>query len=279
VPLPCAAPVSPSHAFSVLAAPASWAAIDVISDLHLSAQTPRTFEAWAQHLLHTPADAVLMLGDVFEVWVGDDARFDDADDFEAQCLAVLQAASRQRAIGFMAGNRDFLLGADMRADAALIDLPDPLRVDAFGQSLLLCHGDAMCLADTDYLRFRAEVRSAAWQNDFLARPLAERRAIARGLRERSMAAKAAGGPAELWADVDSEAALALCSQAGSHTLVHGHTHRPAVHSLSPTVQRWVLSDWDLDGPGPARGEVLRWTAAGLQRMAPTAAPTTAIDRA
>jgi UDP-2,3-diacylglucosamine hydrolase len=261
--------------FGELAAPAAWACIDFISDLHLSAQTPRTFEAWAQHLLHTPADAVLMLGDVFEVWVGDDARFDADDGFEAQCLAVLQAASRQRAIGFMAGNRDFLLGPAFCADAGLIALPDPLHLTAFGQSLLLSHGDALCLADTDYLRFRAEVRSPAWQADFLARPLAERRAIARGLRERSMAAKAAGGPAELWADVDTDAAVALCTQAGSPVLLHGHTHRPAVHTLSPQVQRWVLSDWDLDGPGAARADVIRWTAQGLQRVAPSTAPLSA----
>jgi UDP-2,3-diacylglucosamine hydrolase len=271
VSLPSAAIASPSHAFSVLAAPADWAAIDFISDLHLSAQTPHTFEAWAQHLLHTPADAVLMLGDVFEVWVGDDARHDLADGFEAQCLAVLQAASSQRAIGFMAGNRDFLLGPAMRADAGLIALPDPLRLDAFGGALLLSHGDALCLADTDYLRFRAEVRSAAWQADFLARPLDERRAIARGLRERSMAAKAAGGPAELWADVDTVTAVALCAQAACGTLVHGHTHRPAVHTLSPAVQRWVLSDWDLDDPGKERADVIRWTAQGLQRVAPASA--------
>jgi UDP-2,3-diacylglucosamine hydrolase len=128
---------------------------------------------------------------------------------------------------------------------------------------LLSHGDALCLGDVDYMQFRSQVRTDEWQRAFLARPLAERQAIARGLREQSEARKKSGVQ---YADVDTEAARQWLQAAASHTLIHGHTHKPAVHDLGGGYSRVVLSDWDLAAPVP-RAEVLRLTAAGLQRIA------------
>jgi UDP-2,3-diacylglucosamine hydrolase len=251
--------------FDALNADPAWSQIDFLSDLHLSQDTPRTFEALAQHLRRTPAQVVFLLGDIFEVWVGDDMRF---EGFEAQATAMLEEAGQRLALFFMAGNRDFLLGADMLAAARLRGLNDPTVLHAFGQRLLLSHGDALCLDDTAYQQFRAQVRGAPWQQAFLARPLAERKQLARQMRAQSQEVQRGQTPAD-WADLDRAATLAWLQQADAPRLIHGHTHRPALHQLDAGHQRWVLSDWDLDGQhGPARADVLRLSAAGLQRIAP-----------
>lgn len=223
-----------------------------------------TLGALERHLRETPADAVVLLGDIFEVWVGDDARL---DEFERRCLSVLHATSQARRLFFMAGNRDFLLGPAAAADAGLSLLPDPCRLQAFEQSLLLSHGDALCLDDQPYQRFRSEVRGEAWQRNFLAQPLAQRRELARRMRAESERAKQAGTAAmgETWADLDTPACLAWLKQSGCQVLLHGHTHRPACHELGEGQQRWVLSDWDLEAERP-RADVLRLSAAGLQRL-------------
>ena len=248
-------------------APASWRRIDFISDLHLSPALPRTFAAWAAHLLHTPAEAVLMLGDLFEVWVGDDQR---TRAFEQQCVDVMAEAASRRSIGFMPGNRDFLLGQAMRSACGLLALPDPTALDAWGQRLLLSHGDVLCLDDEPYQRFRAESRSPAWQRRFLALPLTERLRQATDARSASQARKDASGfDPELWADVDPAAAVAWMHATGCADLVHGHTHRPGSEALAPGLQRHVLSDWDLDGG--TRAEVLRLTRDGLARVPPSSA--------
>ncbi len=250
-----------ASAFERFDAPASWQAIDFISDLHLDVQHPQTFEAWRRHLLNTPADAVFLLGDIFEAWVGDDAR---TSGFEQRCAETLKAASAQRFVAFMAGNRDFLVGPALLDECGVRHLSDPTLLQAWEHTALLTHGDALCLADADYQRFRAMVRQPEWQQDFLSRPLAERRAIARQLRDASQA-KQADMPAEEWADVDAGAAVAWLKQAGTAQMVHGHTHRPGTSELAPGVIRHVLSDWDLDVPMP-RAEVLRLTRAGFERL-------------
>lgn len=243
----------------VLAAPAHWVHIDLLSDLHLGPGTPATLARLARHLAETPAQAVLLLGDIFEVWVGDDARH---EPFEAEVAAMLREQARHRALYFMAGNRDFLLGADMLADSGLTALPDPTVLDAFGQRWLLVHGDAQCLDDTAYQAFRQQVRSPAWQAQLLAQPLAARQALARQMREGSRAAQAAQ---LMSTDLDTDACRALLREAGAATLIHGHTHRPAVHDLGDGLQRVVLSDWDFDTT-PPRGDVIRLSADGLQRL-------------
>jgi UDP-2,3-diacylglucosamine hydrolase len=248
-------------------APKGWRAIDFLSDLHLSAATPHTFAAFAHHLQHSTADAIVLLGDVFEFWVGDDQRH---QPFERRCVDLLAATARRCHLAFMPGNRDFLAGDELAAACGWQVLPDPTRLSAFGHVLLLSHGDALCLADTEYQRFRALSRSNAWQRDFLARPLDERLAAATAARAASEARKRATGvDPELWADVDADAAVAWLRAAGAATLVHGHTHRPGHGLMADGCTREVLSDWDLDHA--QRAEVLRLTAAGLQRLPPASA--------
>lgn len=242
-----------------LAAPADWVYIDLLSDLHLGPGTPGTLARLGRHLAETPAQAVLLLGDIFEVWVGDDARH---EPFEAEVVQLLRAASQRAALYFMPGNRDFLLGADMLADAGMTALPDPSVLDAFGQRWLLAHGDAQCLDDTAYQAFRQQVRSPQWQAQLLAQPLPARQALARQMREGSRAAQAA----QLMAtDLDADACRALLREAGATTMIHGHTHRPASHDLGDGLRRVVLSDWDFDTT-PPRGDVIRLSAAGLTRL-------------
>ena len=252
-------------AFAELRAPPLWQAIDFLSDLHLSQSTPRTFEALATHLRCTDADAVLMLGDLFEVWVGDDARH---DGFEAECAAMLAEASAHRFIGFMAGNRDFLVGTDMLRHCGVVRLADPTVLVAFGQRTLLTHGDALCLSDVDYQAFRAQVRTEDWQRAFLARPLEERRRMAADMRAESERRKSRQQPGT-WFDVDDAETRRWMAQARAPRIVHGHTHLPARHPMEPDFVRYVLSDWDHDHPGVApRSDVLRWQANGLVRIAP-----------
>ena len=246
-------------AIGTLRADPTWRCIDLLSDVHLHADMPRTFTAWRQHLLHTPADAVLILGDLFEVWVGDDAM---AGIFESACVAVLREASRTKALAFLSGNRDFLVGDALLAATGMQRLADPTVLTAFGQRWLLSHGDAMCLADTAYQQFRQQVRSTSWQQAFLAQPLAAREQQARAMREASAAHQAELGPAR-WSDVDDGAAAQWLAAAGCSTLVHGHTHRPAVHALPGGGVRHVLGDWDFDH-GTPRARALRLRADGLQ---------------
>jgi UDP-2,3-diacylglucosamine hydrolase len=176
----------------------------------------------------------------------------------------------------MVGNRDFLVGDAVLADCGLHKLPDPTRLEAWGRRVVLTHGDALCLADTDYQRFRAMVRNPAWQQSVLARPLAERRALARQMRHASETAMAGGPGNAAEVDIDTGAALAWLDAAGTEEMVHGHTHRPdrsGPLAAQGNAHRLVLSDWDLDAPSP-RGEVLRMTPAGWHRLPPQEARAT-----
>ena len=271
---PLAKASSRSHAigklpvFWELNAPASWRSIDFISDLHLSEGRPRTLAALAAHLRHTTADAVFILGDLFDLWVGDDARH---GAFEARCVDMLADAAARLSVAFMVGNRDFLVGADTLKACGAMALADPTVLIFGGQRLLLSHGDALCLSDESYQRFRAEVRDPAWQRDFLALPLAQRIDRARLIREESDRRKREMSRGE-WADVDPATAVQWMHEAGARTLIHGHTHSPGSEPMAPGFIRHVLTDWELDEPGvPPRAEVLRWTAQGPVRLAPAGA--------
>jgi len=251
-----------------LAAPPAWRTVDFISDLHLSADEPATFAAWQHYLQDTPADAVFILGDLFEVWIGDDAvsadfRARPESGFENRCARVLAQAGSRLALFFMHGNRDFLVGQTLMQLCNATLLNDPTVLAFAGQRWLLTHGDALCLDDTDYLQFRQQVRATPWQQDFLARPLAERQAIARDMRRQSEARKQSGAD---YADVDRAAARQWLEAAQARTLIHGHTHKPARHDLGQGYSRVVLSDWDAQAPKP-RADLLRLTASGLQRIA------------
>ncbi|MFT3816058.1 MAG: UDP-2,3-diacylglucosamine diphosphatase [Rubrivivax sp.] len=245
-------------------APPHWRAIDFISDLHLHAGLLHTTAAWTHFLQHSRADAICMLGDVFEAWIGDDSRH---LPFERALVDAIRAGAQTHAIAFMPGNRDFLAGAALCADAGMRLLEDPTCLHAWGRRWLLAHGDAQCLDDVRYQAFRAQVRAPQWQQAFLAKPLAERSAIAQAMRTESR--RQQGLHEGMAADLDAEACRALLRAGGATTLLHGHTHRPGGHDLGGGLRREVLSDWDLDDGAAPRAEVLRLHADGrLQRLSP-----------
>ena len=243
--------------FQELQAPENWRMVDFISDLHLQEQEMATFEVWQTYMQNTTADAVFILGDLFEVWVGDDAVAHHI--FLQQCASVLKSCAATKHVAFMRGNRDFLVGASFLNECQVQDLQDPTLLNFAAQKILLSHGDAGCLADTSYQEFRLMVRQETWQSTFLAKPLSEREIIARQLRMQSELLKK--DPHTLYADVDDGWTSKWLAQTEAHSLVHGHTHRPDDHRLGSTQTRHVLSDWDAAAATP-RAEVLRWHATG-----------------
>ena len=246
--------------FQELTAPPGWRTAEFISDLHLQDTDPATFEAWRRYMAGTHADAVFILGDLFEAWPGDDAA--DEPGFDAQCAKVLKDTAAQRTVFFMHGNRDFIVGLKLLDQCGVKLLGDPVVFVFAGRRWLLSHGDLLCTEDTEYLRFRAEVRDPKWQQVALSRPLAERRAMARVLRERSEARQRSGLP---YADVDESLAVEWLHAAGAGTLVHGHTHKPKDHEMADGKRRIVLSDWDALAT-PPRLQALRLDAAGAHRI-------------
>lgn len=217
-----------------------------LSDLHIDADAPRVLRGFRDFLAREAprADALYILGDLVEVWVGDD---DDGPTATAVREALAAAASHCP-VFVMHGNRDFLLGDGFAADTGVTLIPDPhvVRPRADGPRLLLAHGDAFCTRDAEYQQARAVLRSPAWQADVLARTLPERRALARSLREQSRAANA--NKAENIMDVTEEEVVAAMLRHDCPVLIHGHTHRPGAHEvpLGPdgrTGRRYVLGDW------------------------------------
>lgn len=239
----------------LLTAPATWQTVDLISDLHLQASETATFDAWRDYMARTPADAVLILGDLFEVWVGDDAAAQDP--FLQSCAEVLRETAQRAHVGFMPGNRDFLVGPDYLGACGVEVLSDPTLFELGTQRILLSHGDALCLDDKPYQAFRLQARNTEWQQAFLAKPLAERQEFARSLRALSESQKHEGMS---FADADPDMGLFWLTQAQADRLIHGHTHQPADHALG-TAQRHVLSDWSLDH-SPLRAQVFRLQRAG-----------------
>jgi UDP-2,3-diacylglucosamine hydrolase len=222
-----------------------------ISDLHLQESHPRTAEAFFRFLAGraSTAEALYLLGDIFEYWAGDD----DLDTpFHQRIASSLRALSDSGvAVYWMAGNRDFLVGQDFARAAGLSLLPDPQVVTIGGQTITLVHGDAQCTGDTKYMAFRAQVRDPAWQQQFLAMPLAQRKAIIAGLREGSR--QAHGEKSYEIMDVTPDAVDALHAATQADIIIHGHTHRPALHLDQETGRRrYVLPDWELDAE-PVRG--------------------------
>ena len=223
-------PATPN--FAELQALQHWETVDLISDLHLSESQPVTFDAWQRYMSSTTAGAVFILGDLFEVWVGDDSIRADLSpqssdvNFEERCALVLQAAGKRLSLYVMHGNRDFLVGAQMMKTCHATLLNDPTVLTFHQQRYLLTHGDMLCLADTQYLAFRDVVRQPAWQQGQLAKPLAERQTIGRQMRLESQKNQA---HLREYADVDNAAAIAWLHASNAKTMVHGHTHKPANH--------------------------------------------------
>ncbi len=255
-------------------AQAHWQSIDFISDLHLRADQLATFDRLCDYLQHTPADALFILGDLFEFWPGDDVvEGSAATALESRCADVLLTASRHMSLFFMHGNRDFLLGELFASRCGLTLLADPCVLSFAGRRWLLSHGDALCLDDVEYQRFRAQVRTPSWQQKFLAQPLDQRRAQAQAIRQFSEATKSSRNSAGMaLVDLDREAARRWLQDAQASTLIHGHTHQPRRHDLGDGLSRVVLADWDA-GADPPRGDVLRLCAddahGAISRLAPT----------
>lgn len=220
-----------------------------ISDLHLQASHPRTQEAFLRFLREHAAHAerLYLLGDIFEYWAGDD---DIADPFNAGIISALRALSDAgTAVYWLAGNRDFLVGPAFAEAAGLTPLQEPHLIETGGRRIALVHGDAECTQDTKYMAFRAQVREPGWQAQFLGMPLAQRKAIIAGLREGSREAQS--GQDYQIMDVTPEAVEEVFARLDASVIIHGHTHRPAVHAHGDRL-RYVLPDWELDAE-PRRG--------------------------
>ena len=233
----------------------------LISDLHLSPSWPELTDVLLRFLAMRARDAqaVFLLGDVFEAWVGDD---DDAPWLETVAEGLRELAASGTDVWFMHGNRDFLLGQAFAARCGMRLLDDPTLAVLGGVPTLLSHGDALCTDEQDYQAFRALGRTPDWQARILARPLAERRELARQMRGASMQEHQRRAQAgELPGDVAAEAVRQALRDTGAARLIHGHTHRPGVHEVhlqDRTAERIVLADWR-DG----RGEALWIGAEGI----------------
>jgi UDP-2,3-diacylglucosamine hydrolase len=228
-----------------------------VSDLHLDALAPAPGEQFRAFLAERAraAEALYILGDLFESWIGDD----DAEPYrEGICAAIGQLTASGVPCYVMHGNRDFLLGGGFEARTGARLITDPLLIELHGEPVLLTHGDALCTADHSYQRLRALVREPTWQRRFLALPLAMRRALAE--RARAGSRRHVSYTAADIMDADPGAVLAVMRACGVKTLVHGHTHRPAVHALEldgESARRIVLGDWH------RQGSCLSWGASGF----------------
>ena len=230
-----------------------------ISDLHLQPSHPETRDAFFAFLQDRAmaSQALYILGDLFEYWAGDD---DLSDPFHQTIAAAIRAVSDAGvAVYWIAGNRDFLVGSDFAAATGLTLLAEPHVTDIGGQRVTLVHGDAQCTDDVNYMVFRAQVRDPAWQAQFLAMPLAQRKAIINGMRQGSKEAHSTKS-AEIM-DVNASAVDALHGDSGADIVIHGHTHRPALHT-SGARRRYVLPDWE-PLADPARGGWIAISSNGI----------------
>jgi UDP-2,3-diacylglucosamine hydrolase len=215
-----------------------------ISDLHLAPERPQVTEQFLRFTRDTArgADALYILGDLFEYWVGDDDLEDPLNGTVSSALSALVKGGT--AVYLMRGNRDVLMGVDFSARCRATLLDDPVLADLHGTPTLLSHGDSLCTGDVDYQRFRAYARDPGNQAKFLAQSLEARREQMRGMRAQSEASKQQKTEAIM--DVAPAAVEALLREYGYPRLIHGHTHRPARHLHSVdgrSCERWVLNDW------------------------------------
>jgi UDP-2,3-diacylglucosamine hydrolase len=218
-----------------------------IADLHLDPSRPAVTRAFLQLLEQqaSSADALYILGDLFEVWLGDD----DSTPLSQSVIAGLQQLTASGTpVYLMHGNRDFLLGEDFCHQSGCQLIADPSVIDCYGHRVLLMHGDALCTDDAAYMAFRAQCRTNTWQTEILSRPLEQRRALAQQMRAESKQANS-NKPADIM-DVNPDEVVKALRENQVSLLIHGHTHRPAVHDIqigNDSGQRVVLGDWDESG--------------------------------
>lgn len=229
-----------------------------ISDLHLDAERPESTELFGRFIDEQArnADALYILGDLFEAWVGDDDS-SDTGTVVAEKLLGLRAVDVP--VYFMHGNRDFLLGRDYARRAGMTLLPDPAVVMLHGKPVLLMHGDTLCSDDVAYQAFRSQTRDPRWQRKFLSQPLSARLAFAQQARTGSQAHQEGlkeQGTMEAITDVNTATVESTFARFGIDRMIHGHTHRPAVHAHA-NGERIVLGDWY------EQGSVLRVDPSGM----------------
>ena len=227
-----------------------------ISDLHLEAERPEIGEQFTEFLEQeaVSAEALYILGDLFESWIGDD---DPNPHYREMKRAIRDVTDRDVPVFFMHGNRDFLIGETFAEDTGVQLLPDPCKVNLYGEDVLLSHGDALCTDDVKYQEVRTITRNPGWQAMMLKKSLAERQAIARQARADSMAHGGSLDPQI--SDVNQGEVEHLLKGQDVRILLHGHTHRPAVHRFlldGTPATRIVLGDWY------EQGSVVRWDASG-----------------
>lgn len=232
-----------------------------IADLHLGDEQPRCTERFVGYTqgLAREAEALYILGDLFDAWIGDD---DDAPTARAVVTALRELSTAGTAIYVQHGNRDFLIGEQFCQATGAQLLPDEHCIDLYGTPTLLMHGDLLCTDDVQYQAVRKQVRQPDWSATLLAQPLPVRRQLAAQYRQQS--GEATSQLAADIMDVNTDAVEQAFTRHNVQQIIHGHTHRPHDHQLTidrHTRQRRVLSDWHED-----QGEVLQATASGIQRI-------------
>lgn len=228
-----------------------------ISDLHLSHQVPNLVAAFYDFLQTTAlgAERLYILGDFFDAWIGDDEDAPLAEEIKQH----LHQFSSDCPTFFLHGNRDFLIGEQFAKDTGVTLLPETAVIDLYGRATLLMHGDTLCTHDEEYMHFRAMVHSPQWQQQVLALPLPQRRQMAADLRNKSQSMNAV--KAEDIMDVTPSEVARVMGEHKVDLLIHGHTHRPAVHKLhinNNPAERWVLGDWH------QRGWYIEANASGME---------------
>jgi UDP-2,3-diacylglucosamine hydrolase len=227
-----------------------------ISDLHLEASQPAIGEQFLEFLAGEArqAEALYILGDLFEVWLGDD---DPNPYYATMKTALRDLTDCDLPVFFMHGNRDFTIGAEFAAETGIQILDDPTVVNLYGQDVLLCHGDSLCTDDVHYQQVRAMTRNPEWQAMMLAKSIEERIAFAIEARKESM--QRGENLSDEIIDVNQDAVKAMLREHNVDTMLHGHTHRPAIHNIDldgSKATRIVLGDWY------DQGSLVRWTSNG-----------------
>ncbi len=241
-----------------------------ISDLHLDDARPETTAQFLTFLeSHCMGiDALYILGDLFEAWIGDD---DDAELASVVKIALIACRASGTRVFIQRGNRDFMLGEAFAGQIDAVLLPDHVVIDLLGEPTLLMHGDLLCTRDTEYLAFRAQAHNPLWQQQMLSQPLPVRRAIAEQARLASMARQQqliGAGQLDTITDVTPAEVIDTMRRFGVHRMIHGHTHRPARHALEidgQAAERIVLGDWytqESHLSADANGLVLSYRQAG-----------------
>lgn len=225
-----------------------------VSDTHLNPSLPKTTEAFLHFLRHHAkhVGSLYLLGDLFEYWAGDDNMDDPYNRSIVDALLAVHEHGVK--LYWIAGNRDFLVSDDFADATGAQLLPDPSIIELGSRKTVITHGDALCTDDLAYMAFRQQVRQAEWKKNFLSMPLEQRKQIIEGLRNESK--KEQQHKSMEIMDVNSNAVEQLFTESGTELMIHGHTHRPAIHAMNGKI-RHVLPDWDCDTGSPRGG----WLAA------------------